>query len=160
MISTSAARIASQISGETTSTWAPAACKAASFDAATGPPPTTTTRRPCNFRNAGNNAMTELLFVSPEKSKSPEGFGLPGFGYVSLRWMLFRTSTRGPKAGKACELHTTATNTRAGIPREHSVSYNVHSAVKSSAAHICSEAAAASGRNCQVQPAPNLIIVV
>src|SRR3954469_20335321 len=68
------------------------------------------------------------------KSKSPEGFGLPGFGYVSLRWMLFRTSTRGPKAGKPYELHTAATITRAGHPREHSLSYNVQAAVKSSRA--------------------------
>src|SRR6188474_52518 len=106
MTSTPLERIASHTSGATTTTWAPATCRAASFEAATGPPPTTSTRRPCNFRNAGNNAMTtspstQLPVPSSSsvvtgnwqletgnflKQKSPGGFGLPGFGYISLRW--------------------------------------------------------------------------
>ena len=91
----------------------PPPASAASFDAATGPPPTTTTRRPCSFRNAGNNAM----WTSPaKKQKSPEGFGLPGFGCVSLRWTAVQDINAWTEGREAQELHTAATITRAGLP--------------------------------------------
>src|SRR6185436_2972806 len=113
------------------------------------PPPTTTTRRPCSFKNVGNRGLSisigswllapsfwlfvqrldtvNWLLATVPKNQKPGGFGLPGFGYVLLRSMLwFRTSTRVPKAGKPQELHTAAaTITRAGIPGEHFASYIV-----------------------------------
>jgi hypothetical protein len=30
------------------------------------------------------------VLIRGQNQKSPEGFGLPGFGYISLRWMLFQ----------------------------------------------------------------------
>src|SRR5205823_5064245 len=52
-----AASIASQTSGATTRSSAPARCSAATFDAATGPPPTISTRRPSSFKNVGKRAI-------------------------------------------------------------------------------------------------------
>jgi hypothetical protein len=99
--------------------------------------------------------MTELL--PPKNKKARKSFYLPGFGCVSLRYVLFRTSTRRPKAGKPYELHTAATITRAGLPSRHSVSYNVQPPVKSSEP---SGYCPASGRDGQVEPAANLVVII
>jgi hypothetical protein len=92
-----------------------------------------------------------------QNKKARKSFDLPGFGSVSLRYVLFRTSTRRPKAGKPYELHTAATITRAGLPSKHSVSYNVQTAVKSSER---SGYGPASRRDRQVESAADLVVII
>ena len=97
--------VSNDTTGATTSTSAPAARNCASFDPATVPPPTSSTRRPLKLRNRGSSSVMRFTRA---KSKKARRALAPGLSTVQVAesavnqisdWSRPERERRGPKLG-------------------------------------------------------------